>query len=123
MEVYRENILEHYRAPRNQGHLKNPNRQGKAVNPLCGDSLSIELSIGDDGRVTDVAFTGTGCAVSQASASLMTETMRGKTVGELTALGKDDVFQVLGGPIAPSREPCALLVLKGVTDALTKGHG
>lgn len=117
MELYREIILDHYRDPRNRGHLSNPDRTGKALNPACGDELVLELKF-TDGKVTEVGFSGNGCAVSQASASLLTETMKGKTEKELRALGKDQVFQLLGGPVNPGRERCAFLVLSGLDQAL-----
>jgi nitrogen fixation NifU-like protein len=86
-ELYREVILDHYRNPRNRGHLDAPTATAEGVNPLCGDELTIELSIDDD-VVTGVAVEGQGCSISQSSASMMTEAIKGKSRAEIEALVK-----------------------------------
>src|SRR3990167_6999334 len=108
MDLYREIILDHYRDPRNKGSLAQPDRVGDVTNTTCGDTLRLELKFDGDGRVTDVAFSGAGCAVSQAAASLLTEEMKGKTLEELKAIREDDVFRLLCGPVSTGRVNCAL---------------
>ena len=118
MDLYRQIILEEHKHPKNKGTLPHADAKGEAHNPLCGDELTLELAFDENGNVNEVAFSGQGCAVSQASASLLTEKMKGKSKEEIMALSKDDVFELLGGPVGPSREPCALLVLQGRDEAL-----
>ncbi len=110
-DLYRANILDHYRHPRNKGHLENPDIHYHDVNPFCGDEITIELKLDGD-RVVDVAFDGKGCAISQASASMLTEEILGKTLDEIRHMGKEDVLDMLGIPIGPVRLKCALLPLK-----------
>jgi nitrogen fixation NifU-like protein len=86
-ELYREVILDHYRNPRNQGHLDSPDAKAQGVNPLCGDEINIEVSF-SDGVVSDVAIDGQGCSISQSSASMMTEAIKGKTRDEIDELVK-----------------------------------
>jgi nitrogen fixation NifU-like protein len=81
-ELYREVILDHYRNPRNRGHLESPDATAQGVNPLCGDEINIELIL-SDGKVTDVAVEGQGCSISQSSASMMTEAIKGKSREEI----------------------------------------
>ena len=108
---YREYILEHYRNPRNYGTLDEPSVHSEDSNPLCGDQLAMDLLVDGD-RVTEVRFRGRGCAISQASASMLSEMIEGKTVEEVTQLGKDDVLEALGVPISPARTKCAFLSLR-----------
>ncbi|MBI3956975.1 MAG: SUF system NifU family Fe-S cluster assembly protein [Candidatus Kerfeldbacteria bacterium] len=117
MELYREIILEHFREPHNKGHLDRPDRVGDATNTTCGDKLTLEFKFDASGRIADVAYDGQGCAISQASASLLTDEMRGKTMEEIAALTPNDVFSLLGGPVAPGRQNCALLILRGRDNA------
>ena len=84
-DLYREVILDHYRSPRNKGHLEDPDARAEGVNPLCGDELTIELNFEDD-KVSEVAIDGQGCSISQSSASMMTEAIKGKTRAEIEAL-------------------------------------
>lgn len=108
---YREYILEHYRNPRNYGTLEHPTTHAEDTNPLCGDQLGIDLQV-EDGRVTEVRFKGRGCAISQASASMLSEMIEGKTVEEVVQLGKQDVLESLGITISPARMKCAFLSLR-----------
>ncbi len=110
-DVYRQYILEHYRDPRNHGHLEQPDISAADTNPLCGDRVEIDLRV-QDGRVTEVRFDGRGCAISQASASMLTEKIEGATLDELRALRPDDVLEMLGVTIGPARQRCALLGLR-----------
>ena len=118
--LYRDEILEHYRRPHNFGTLEHPDASYEGSNPLCGDRLTLMLDLDDSGKVTDVAFTGRGCAISQASASLLTDTLRGRPAEELLRLGKDDVLDLLGIEISPARLKCALLSLDTLQRALAE---
>src|ERR1700726_4720197 len=97
---YREYILEHYRNPRNYGTIEQPDAHAEDSNPLCGDQLAIDLKVEGD-RVTEGRFQGRGCAISQASASMLSELIEGHTVAEVIQLGKDDVLDALGISISP----------------------
>lgn len=118
-DIYREQILEHARHPRNYGHLPAPTVIREERNPLCGDQIRLELAIVDD-VITDVRFTGRGCAISQASASLLTEAIKGKPVAEARQFSKDDLLEIIGIPLAhnPTRLKCALLSLKALKAGL-----
>lgn len=111
MDYYREYILDHYRNPRNYGTLEHPDVHAEDSNPLCGDQLGIDIQIEGD-KVTKVRFQGRGCAISQASASMLSEMIEGKTVPEVVALGKNDVLDALGISISPARTKCAFLPLR-----------
>jgi nitrogen fixation NifU-like protein len=108
---YREYILDHYRNPRNYGKLEQPDAHAEDSNPLCGDQLAIDLQVDGD-TVTAVRFQGRGCAISQASASMLSEMIEGRPVEEVVKLGKDDVLDALGIPISPARMKCAFLSLR-----------
>lgn len=108
---YREYILDHYRDPRNYGELENPDVHCEDNNPLCGDQLAMDLKVDGD-RISEVRFRGQGCAISQASASMLSELIEGHTVEEVVALGKDDILDSLGIPISPARTKCAFLSLR-----------
>ncbi|HEX8994538.1 MAG TPA: SUF system NifU family Fe-S cluster assembly protein [Ktedonobacterales bacterium] len=110
-DIYRQYILEHYREPRNHGKLEHPTLHAGDTNPLCGDRLEFDLAVDDD-RVTAVRFSGRGCAISQATASMLTERIEGATLDELRALKPDDIFEMLGVEIGPARQRCALLSLR-----------
>jgi nitrogen fixation NifU-like protein len=111
-DLYRENILDHYQNPRHYGTLEDPDISYQDDNPLCGDVIRIDLKVDEEERITDVAFSGEGCAISQASASMLTEEILGKTLDEVKALGKEDVLEMLGIELGPVRLKCALLSLK-----------
>lgn len=112
-DLYREVILDHYKNPRHHGQLDPHDFTYEDENPLCGDKLRIDVKLDETGqRVADVAFTGRGCAISQASASLLTEAILGKTLDEVKALAKDDILDLLGIELGPVRLKCALLSLK-----------
>jgi nitrogen fixation NifU-like protein len=110
-QFYREFILDHYRNPRNFGRIEGADVSHEENNPLCGDVVGMDFKL-DDGVIQDVKFHGRGCAISQASASLMTERLLGKTLEEARAISKDDVLDELGIEISPARIKCALLSLK-----------
>jgi nitrogen fixation NifU-like protein len=110
-QFYREYILDHYKNPRNFGRLEHPTVSHEEHNPLCGDVLGMDLLIDGD-RIKDVRFHGRGCAISQASASLLTERIKGLTLDEVRAIDKADVLDELGIQISAARIKCALLSLK-----------
>ena len=116
-DLYRDYILEHYRRPHNFGVLEDPTASYEGSNPLCGDRITMMLGI-TDGVVSEVAFTGRGCAVSQASASLLTDEIKGKTVEDVEKLTPDDLLDLIGVDISPARLKCALLSLDTVAHAL-----
>ena len=118
-DLYRDYILEHYRKPHNFGIIEQPDARYEGANPLCGDRITMMISIAD-GKVSDVAFTGRGCAISQASASLLTDEIRGKDVAEVEKMTPDDVLDLLGIEISPARLKCALLSLDTVSHALSE---
>ena len=118
-DLYRDYILEHYRRPHNFGVIDEPSATFEGANPLCGDRITLMLDLDDSGHVADVAFTGRGCAISQASASLLTDTLRGRSTDDLLHLGKDDVLDLLGIEISPARLKCALLSLDTLQRALS----
>jgi nitrogen fixation NifU-like protein len=111
-DFYKEYILDHYRNPRNFGHLDHPTAVAEDLNPLCGDKIQMELSVGPDGKIDDVRFSGKGCAISQASASMLTESLKGKTLEEVAHLSHDVVLENVGIGISPTRMKCAMLGLK-----------
>jgi nitrogen fixation NifU-like protein len=115
--LYRENILEHYRQPHHQGTLTAPDVHVEVDNPLCGDRLSLDLQLAD-GAIADIAFTGRGCAISQASASILSDELVGMPVAEAAQLRQSDLLELLGVDIGPARLKCALLALKGLKMAL-----
>jgi nitrogen fixation protein NifU and related proteins len=110
-QFYREFILDHYKNPRNFGRLEGADISHEEYNPLCGDLVGMDFLV-RNGVIEDVRFHGRGCAISQASASLMTERLKGKSLEEARAISKDDVLEELGIDISPARLKCALLSLK-----------
>ena len=108
---YREYILDHYKNPRNYGRLEAPEISHEEYNPLCGDLVGMDLRVAD-GVIEDVRFHGRGCAISQASASLLTERLKGMSLEEARTVSKEDVLDELGIDISPARLKCALLSLK-----------
>ena len=118
-DLYRDEILEHYRNPHNFGTLDEPTLVKEGSNPLCGDRITLMLELNDDGTVKDVAFTGRGCAISQASASMLTDEIRGKTLAEIATTGRQDVLDNLGIEISPARMKCAMLSLETLRSAVS----
>lgn len=118
-ELYRDYILEHYKEPQNFGELDPHDLQAHDVNPLCGDELGVHLRVDETGTITEVAFHGTGCAISQASASIASAEFIGMNIKEVAALDADWLIDLLGITISPTRRKCALLNLKVMRGAIT----
>jgi nitrogen fixation NifU-like protein len=111
-DFYKEYILDHYRNPRNFGHLDAPTAVAEDLNPLCGDKIRFELQVDADGRVSDVRFSGKGCAISQASASMLSESLKGEMLEDVARFSQERVLENVGIGISPARMKCAMLGLQ-----------
>ena len=116
--LYRDFILEHYRNPHNKGVLPDADLSFGDSNPSCGDEMSMTLKLDGGDRIVDVAFDGRGCAISQASGSILTDDLRGKTVEDVKQLDPGEILTNLGVPIGPARLKCALLSYKVLQGAV-----
>ncbi len=125
MDIYTEIILDYYKNPRNEGPLPDATTCAKEDNPLCGDKIRINLKIEKDKKtgkekISKATFCGKGCAISQASASMLTEKLIGKTPKEIEKITDEDIKKMLNIPISPAREKCAILCLHAAKKALTE---
>ncbi len=118
--IYMENILDHYKRPHNAGRLEDASRRGRELNPSCGDVIEIFLKLDACDRVADVKFEGKGCAVSQASASMLTDRIKGRPLAEAFAIGERDLLEMLGIDVGPMRMKCAMLSLRTLKSALNE---
>jgi nitrogen fixation NifU-like protein len=115
-DFYRDYILDHYRNPRNFGTLENADVEAEDLNPLCGDQIRMQLKVAGD-VVRDLRFSGKGCAISQASASMLTEAVKGMKLSDVAKLSKDVVLENVGIGISPTRMKCAMLGLRVLKSA------
>lgn len=119
MNIYRENILDHFQNPRNRGALPGADVTVEESNPVCGDRLKLMYKL-DGGRIGDIKFEGDGCAISLAAASMLTELAQGKTLVELHAIRDEDMLKEIGVPLSPTRVKCGLLALSGLRKMLAQ---
>ena len=116
-DMYRQQILDHYKNPRNYGELEDPTYTHVGENPVCGDTIEMDVVLADDEEIIErVAFRGDGCAISQASASMLSEELAGKSVEDLLAMDRDDIIDMLGVEISAMRVKCAVLAEKVAQD-------
>ncbi len=120
-EIYKENILDHYKNPRNKRALNEYTCTHRELNPVCGDEIEMFIQIVGD-TITTISFLGKGCAISQACASLLTEELPGKKTLEVQKLAPWDIYALLGIPISHTRSKCALLPLKTIQEGLKQWH-
>jgi nitrogen fixation NifU-like protein len=122
-DLYREVILDHYKNPRHRGTLDPHDFSYEDENPLCGDKLRLDVVLDESQRVKAAAFSGRGCAISQASADMLTESIIGKSLDEVKQMSKDDLLDMLGIELGPVRLKCALLSLKVLKAGAYGLHG
>ncbi len=123
-QMYREVILDHYKNPRGHGVIDDADAQAEGMNPLCGDEVTISVAFGDDGEtIEDVMFEGRGCAISQASTSMLMDMVKGRKASEVAAMPKDELLEEVGIPLTPIRLKCALLGLGVLKVALHRAKG
>lgn len=131
-DIYREEILEHWKNPQNFGKMRRPSVVIDQINPLCGDQIRFYFRIDNaepkklnaksrgrriangQSRITDVSFTGNGCAISIASASILSEYIKNKSIDVLAKITGEDILKLIGGPVAPARLKCAFLALEAI---------
>lgn len=117
MDLYSEIILDHFKNPKNKGRITKPTKKAESYNALCGDKLKIYLKI-SKGKITEAKFDGEGCAISQASADMLTDKLIGKTTKQIKDLSPNDIYKMLGIEISPGRAKCALLSLETAKKAI-----
>ena len=116
-EIYKENVIDHYKHPKNKKEMPDFTVTHRDVNPLCGDTITIYAKIKEK-EIEKISFTGNGCAISQASASLLTEKIKGRSIEEVKKINQEEMFALLGIPISHTRRKCALLSLKTLHQAI-----
>jgi nitrogen fixation NifU-like protein len=115
-DMYRQQILDHYKNPRNYGELEDPTFSHVGENPMCGDEIRVDVDLDDAGRIEQIAFTGDGCAISQAAASMFSQHLQGESIDDVLEMDRDDVIDLLGVDISPMRVKCAVLAEKVTQD-------
>lgn len=122
MDLYRDNILDHYKNPRNFGKLNKPDKSAEENNPLCGDKIAIHLGLATNDQrqktIKEISFTGEGCAISMASASMLTEKVKNMSITNVQRLKTKDITDMLGIELTPTRLKCALLALEVLQKAI-----
>ena len=121
-DLYRENVLDHYKNPRNHGVIESADAEAEGQNPLCGDEVAIFVALDGD-RIQDVKFRGRGCAISQAATSMLTEMVKGRTALDVAQMTRDEIQEEVGIPLSPVRLKCALLGLGVLKVALHRAKG
>jgi nitrogen fixation NifU-like protein len=122
--LYRDVILDHYRAPHGRAPIARTDAKAEGMNPLCGDEVTISVALADDGETIDeVKFEGRGCAISQAATSMLTEMVKGRSASEVATLPKEELLEEIGIPLTPIRLKCALLGLGVLKVALHRAKG
>jgi nitrogen fixation NifU-like protein len=123
-DFYRENILDHYKNPRNYGLLEPSDAQAEGQNPLCGDEVTVSIRFAEDGEtIEEIGFEGRGCAVSQAATSMLTDLVKGRKASDVATLPKEEILGEIGIPLTPVRMKCAILGLGVVKVALNRSKG
>jgi nitrogen fixation protein NifU and related proteins len=122
-QLYREVILDHYKAPRNFGLLEPADAVAEGQNPLCGDEVTVSVRFADGDVIEDVGFEGRGCAISQAATSMLTDIVKGRTAQEVATMPKEELLEEIGIPLTPVRLKCAILGLGVLKVALNKAKG
>jgi nitrogen fixation NifU-like protein len=117
-EIYQEHILDHYEDPFHRGHLPTASHAHEENNPLCGDVVRVELQLDEKGTIKDCFFTGQGCVISQASASMLLERMHGKTLEDVKQFTAEDMLKLYGARLTPNRQKCCLLSWKVLQSAV-----
>jgi nitrogen fixation NifU-like protein len=120
--VYREHVLDHYRHPHNEGILEDADISWELDNPVCGDLVRFDVRL-EDGRVSETRFSGRGCVICMASASMLTDEILGKSVEELELMADEDVFRMLGVTLGPVRAKCGLLPLRVLQEGIERWRG
>lgn len=115
--IYREFITDHYQHPQNHGKMSHPDLEHREKNLSCGDDVTFQLKIGPNGKIEDVRFTGSLCVISTASASLLSEEIKGKTAAQVAKMSREDVLRLLGIELGPTRLKCAMLPLDTIQNA------
>jgi len=123
-DFYRENILDHYKNPRNYGTIEEPHAHAEGQNPLCGDEVAISVNFASDGEtIEEIRFEGRGCAISQAATSMLTDLVKGKTAAEVAAMPREELIGEVGIQLTPIRLKCAILGLGVLKVALHRAKG
>jgi len=116
-KVYQEELMDHYKFPRNKKTLQNPDFYSVEKNPSCGDNVYVEGKI-KDGKIVKLGFNGSGCVISQATASMLTEKVLGKSIDDVLKLTKEDILKMIGIELGPTRLKCALISLSALKQGL-----